>query len=57
MTAAEFATACRELTAADDTVRAHTECRSDSGGWYVVVPADDLDALHRCVQQATEAAR
>jgi hypothetical protein len=57
MTAAELATACRNLTAADDTVRAHTEARSDHGGWYVVVPADDLDALHRCVQQATEAAR
>jgi hypothetical protein len=54
---ADLATACQELTDADDTVRAHTEARSDHSGWYVVVPADDLDALHRCVQQATEAAR
>ena len=44
------------LTAARD-VDEHTECRSDSCGWYVVVPAEYLDVLHRCVQQATEATR
>jgi len=57
MIAAELAAACRNLTDADDTVRAHTESHSDNRGWYVLVPAEDLDALHRCVQQATEAAR
>ena len=42
------------LTAARD-VDEHTQCRSDSCGWYVVVPAEYLDALHRCVQQAAAA--